>query len=145
TSLQDALVNAPQEAGRFLSGATSKVRLGALAGGTALSGGRSSLAGRSVLVATRDHFAAALALIELDGVARRLILFPGDLPSRYLSEVAIRAGADALVSDDDAIADAVNVPLRVRCTASVTAGDKTPSPYQKTEWVLLTSGTSGSP
>jgi hypothetical protein len=36
--------------------------------------------GRSVLSATTSQRAAALALIEFDGVARRTILYPPDLP-----------------------------------------------------------------
>ena len=45
--------------------------LGDLLSGTSLDGRVAELAGRSVLIATRDQFAAALALIELDGIARR--------------------------------------------------------------------------
>ena len=48
---------------------------------SALEGGRAKFYGRSVLVATRSQLTAALTLIELDGIARRLILLPPDVPS----------------------------------------------------------------
>ena len=76
-------------------------RLGDVLDGTSLGGRVAELAGRSVLVATRDQFAAALALIELDGVARRLIICTPDLPAEHLPAVVAKAGVDAIVSDHD--------------------------------------------
>ena len=59
--------------------------------GTGLGGRAAELAGRSVLVATRDQLAAALALIELDGVARRLILCTPDVTPEHLPAVVAKA------------------------------------------------------
>ena len=70
TSIRDRLGNAPEGPERFLWGATASACLGHLVSGTSLGGRAAELAGRSVLIATRDACAAALALIELDGVAR---------------------------------------------------------------------------
>ena len=56
-----------------------------LAWGSSLGGRLKELRGRSVLVATRDQLTAALALIELDGIARRMVLCPGDLARDRLS------------------------------------------------------------
>src|SRR4051812_13825053 len=85
---------------RFIHGAQASVRLGDLAGGTSLGGHLHELAGRSVLIATSDQLTAALALIELDGVARRLTLCPPDLAPGYLPGVMKNAEADAVVTDD---------------------------------------------
>jgi acyl-coenzyme A synthetase/AMP-(fatty) acid ligase len=85
------------------------------------------LAGRSVLVVARDQLEAALALIELDGTARRLILATPDLPSEHLPALVADAEVDTIVSErrEFLIPD---------------------SPFlMPTEWVLLTSGTSGAP
>ena len=43
-------------------------------------------------IATKDQFTAALALLELDGVARRLILYPHDLSAEH---VLVRRRVDA--------------------------------------------------
>src|ERR1700720_4536766 len=101
TSIRDSLGNAPEGPERFLWGATASVCLGDVLSGTSLGGRAAELAGRSVLIATRDQFAAALALIELDGIARRLIVCTPDLPSEHLPGVVAKAGADAMVSDHD--------------------------------------------
>src|SRR5277367_4597459 len=69
--------------------------------GSALGGDRPKLQDRSVLVATRNQLSAALTLIELDGLARRLILLPPDVPSAQLPAVIADAEIDAAVVDPD--------------------------------------------
>src|SRR6266550_4650278 len=87
---------------RSLWGADGGVALGDLASGSSLGARLEELAGRCVLVATADQLVAALALIELDGVARRLVLCPPDLPAKDLAHLCVAAQADALVSDGQA-------------------------------------------
>ncbi|HEV3141088.1 MAG TPA: AMP-binding protein, partial [Vicinamibacterales bacterium] len=89
-----------------------------------------ALAGRSVLVATRDPAAAAIALIELDGVARRLIVCTPDVGDDALADLAQRANADAIVDEPSIVGPSPVGELRS---------------HRATEWVLLTSGTSGKP
>src|SRR5262252_10109945 len=89
----------PQSEGRFFRGASGSVAFADLRGGTSLGGRLSELAGRAVLLATLDQLAAALALIELDGIARRIVLCPPDLAAGHLSEIAANSEADAIVSD----------------------------------------------
>ena len=57
------------------------------------------LRGRSVIIATIDQFAAAAMLIQLDGIASRIILYPPDMPREHLTFVADTAGADAIFTD----------------------------------------------
>ena len=142
-SIRDRLSNAREGPARFLWGASASVCLGHLFNGTSLGGRVAELAGRSVLIATRDHFAAALALIELDGIARRLIVCTPDLPSEHLPAVVAKAGVDAIVSDHDRGDDGLGVPLRVLCDGTVTPAREPPVACCGTEWVLLTSGTTG--
>src|SRR6266481_7915900 len=101
TSIRDKLGNASDCSGRHLCGATATVSLGDLLRGTSLGGRLLELSGRSVLLATRDQLATALALIELDGVAGRLIVCPPDIPSEHLPSVVAKGGVDAIVSDHD--------------------------------------------
>ena len=130
-------------------GATASVSLGRRLDSTALGGRVAELAGRSVLIATRDQFATALALIELDGIARRLIVCTPDLPTAHLPEVVAQAGVDAIVSDHDRGDDGAGVPLRVLCNGTVTPAAEFRIQNSEfgipTEWVLLTSGTTGAP
>src|SRR5438105_9625245 len=77
---------------RALWGAGGSVTLGDLARGSSLGGRLEELRGRSVLVATADQLTAGLALIELDGVARRLVLGPPDLPAEHVAFGARRPG-----------------------------------------------------
>src|SRR5204862_7045038 len=78
------------------------------------------LSGRSLLLATQDRLAAALGLIDLDGVARRLIICPPDLPSEHLSSVIERAGVDAIVSDRDLHYQGdLGVRLHVLCSLAI--------------------------
>ena len=143
-SIRDRLADAPEGPERFLWGATGSVPLGPRRGGTGLGGRVAELARRSVLIATRDQLATALALMELDGIARRLIIGTPDLPSEHLPAVVARAGVDAIVSDQDG-GDTLGVPLRVRCSGTVMPATETPVTCCRTEWVLLTSGTTGAP
>src|ERR1700722_6012146 len=85
-------------ADRHLHGRETSVALGDLARGTSLGGRLPDLAGRAVLIATGDQLTAALALIELDGVARRLILCPPDLSREHLPGVIADADVDAVVT-----------------------------------------------
>jgi len=109
-SIRDSLGHAPEGPERFLWGATASAGLGPRLDATALGGRAAELAGRSVLIATRDQFAAALALIELDGIARRLVVCTPDLPSEQLPAVIAKAGVDAIVSDHDRGDDGLGVP-----------------------------------
>jgi acyl-coenzyme A synthetase/AMP-(fatty) acid ligase len=148
-SIRDRLGKGLDGPPRLLCGATASVCLDRLLSATALGGRVAQLAGRSVLIATRDQFAAALVLIELDGIARRLILCTPDLASEHLPAIVAKAGVDAIVSDHDRHDDGLVVPLRVVCSSTVTAATEFQIPnstfHIPTEWVLLTSGTTGAP
>ena len=104
------------------------------------------LAGRSVLIATDRQLAAAAALMELDGIVRRLILCPPDVAPEYLPEIVARAEVDAIVSDRAmGEHESLGVELRLICSPKIWPTKSAPSrPYQ-TEWILLTSGTTGRP
>jgi acyl-coenzyme A synthetase/AMP-(fatty) acid ligase len=132
-------------ADRMIWGADGVIALEELAQGTGLGGHLAALAGRSVLLATHDQLTAALALVELDGVARRMTICPPGLPLEHLKSIAADAGADAIVRDAAApdYAD-FDMPLIVTAQARIVP-DADIAPAHETEWVLLTSGTTGVP
>ena len=145
-SLLDGICAAGNLSDRFLSGVEATVTLGALAGGSSLGGRAGELRGRSVLVWTTDQLTAALVLIELDGVARRLILCPSDFSLEHLPFVIASAGVDAIVSDRPTLeSDAPGVGLFVNCSPKIVPADGDRGAGLRTEWILLTSGTTGQP
>ena len=62
------------------------------------------LSGANVLLRTASQLFAALALIELDGVAARIVICPPDVKPEHLPDVIERAAIDVVVSDDPALA-----------------------------------------
>jgi acyl-coenzyme A synthetase/AMP-(fatty) acid ligase len=131
---------------RSLWGADGSVALGDLSRGSSLGGRLEELAGRCVLVATTDQLTAALALIELDGVARRLVLFPPDLPGEQVAFVMATAAVDAIVSDRTAPdAGTPSAGPCVLCSPKIAPAAFERTERYPTEWILLTSGTTGLP
>lgn len=142
-SLWRALRRAGDLGNRWLWDCDAGVNLAALAGGSSLGGGRDALRGRAVLIATQDQLAAALALIELDGLARRIVLLPPGLSAEQVSAILARAGIEAIVGDRSAALTTID--FFVACTPRIAPAACRRVPQVETEWVLLTSGTTGPP
>ncbi len=146
TSLWSALTGIGNLTNSALCGADSRVILGDLLQGSSLGGRCEELRGRSVLIATGEQITAALALIELDGVARRIILCPSDLPPQHLPLVMDEADADAIVTDRSMLGpDIPEVPSFLACDAKIVPSEPDRRVSHQTEWILLTSGTTGLP
>src|SRR5271156_4538860 len=67
--------------------------------GTSLKGRLGDLGEKAVLVAARSPPTTALALIELDGVARRLTILPPDADPDHFAPIIAAAEVDAVVVD----------------------------------------------
>src|SRR5438445_618418 len=76
---------------RYFRGAHESVAFTDLITGSSLGGRCGAFQGRSVLVATREQLTAALAMIELDGIARRLVICPPDVPRDHLRAIVATA------------------------------------------------------
>ena len=83
-----------------------------------------------MLLAMHEQLSTAIALLELDGVARRLVLCTPDLTPQTQNEVASVAQTDAVLADLNPVPTHAAIERRADTA---------------TEWVLLTSGTTGSP
>jgi acyl-coenzyme A synthetase/AMP-(fatty) acid ligase len=125
--------------------ADATVRLADLTHRSSLSRRLDELRGRSVLIATQDQLTAALACIELDGVARRIVLCPPGVARGHLPGVIKSSGADTCVRDSSGLdTEGLDIPLCV--TMEWPVGGKVARRHSHdTEWVLLTSGTTGTP
>jgi acyl-CoA synthetase (AMP-forming)/AMP-acid ligase II len=143
-SLRDCVANATAE--WFFRDRIAQARAHDLVGGTSLGGQLAELVGRSVLVATSSQLTTALALIELDGVARRLTVLPPDTATDHLGALIERAQADAIVIDGGSQDYAAfKFPIQVTCAPEIVPTTQDALPRAQTEWLLLTSGTSGVP
>jgi acyl-coenzyme A synthetase/AMP-(fatty) acid ligase len=122
------------------------VALPDLATGSALGVRLDDLRGRSVLLWTSDQITAALALIEIDGIVRRLVLCPPDADPARLPYVVATADVDVLITDrpDEAVRGA-GVERIVHCERTVRRVAVDRAPEHATEWILFTSGTTGDP
>jgi acyl-coenzyme A synthetase/AMP-(fatty) acid ligase len=141
--LRDALRAGSDDPARMLWGAKASLSLSDVARGTGLGGRLGELAGRSVLVRTSDQLTAALALIELDGVAARMVLCPPDLDPAHLASVIATAEVDAVVSDLHEEGPGGAPLYRLALPLAPLAAQ--PSKALDTEWVMFTSGTTGVP
>jgi acyl-coenzyme A synthetase/AMP-(fatty) acid ligase len=130
--------------GAALHAADRSVALSEVAGGFSLDCEPDELRGRSVLLRTRSQISAALALVDLDGVAWRVVICPPDFDPAHLEDVIARAEIDLVASDDETLlpggldVDLVRIgaprPMMVKAGAA-----------SATEWVMFTSGTTGAP
>ena len=116
-----------------------------LATKTGLGPHRAALEGRAVLVRTRAQIAAAQALVELDGLARRLVLCPPDLDPAHLPGVIERAELDAVVTDDAALAPEGLTAFVLSAPTQPLSAEPELSESRASEWLMFTSGTTGAP
>jgi acyl-coenzyme A synthetase/AMP-(fatty) acid ligase len=143
--LWDAMHTDAPPAGSFHSSGAS-VRLADLTGASILGGRLEELRGRSVLIATREQLVAALALVELDGVAQRIVLCPPDLAAAHFPHVIKTSQAVAWVRDAGMPEEnGTDLDICVTAQPRLTPQQLTRRRSHETEWVLLTSGTTGVP
>ena len=140
------LVSEHASKGSMLFGAEQSVALSDLGAATSLDWRERDLSGRSVVIFVDDQLSAALALIELDGTARRMVICPPDLDPSRLPQIIVDAEADAIVvgRDQHLSADFPGLPI-IRCGLPLAPRVGEASEAIATEWALLTSGTSGPP
>jgi acyl-coenzyme A synthetase/AMP-(fatty) acid ligase len=145
-SLRDSLRRAADLSGLYICDRERTAPLCDLLRGSYLGGHLAEMRGRSVLIATRDQLATALALIELDGIARRFVICPSDVAPQQLTAIIADAEIDAIVSDraaSDFGARRLELCVEPSLHLAPIAGDVEAG--HATEWVLLTSGTTGTP
>ena len=130
---------------RMLWAPSADLTIRAMAGGSCLDGSPLTPVGQSVLVRTREQISAAKALVELDGLARRLILCPPDLAEDHLP-VVVRDGEVTMV-----VADQIEMSPTLAALPHLMIGDPHPCEPRpsgepvRTEWAMFTSGTTGPP
>jgi acyl-coenzyme A synthetase/AMP-(fatty) acid ligase len=134
----------PELKGRTLSDARQVVSLTDILGETCLGGRLGELAGRSVLLAIEDQLISAVAMTEVDGVAWRMLLCPPDFNADHNQTLIEDADIDVVVTDHPARWKDAGVYLVVAAKSPVRAAARAKT-KRTTEWLMLTSGTSGAP
>jgi acyl-coenzyme A synthetase/AMP-(fatty) acid ligase len=134
----------PELKGRSISDARQVVSLTDILEQTSLGERLGELSGRSVLLAVADQLLSAIAMTEIDGRARRMLLCPPDLNAGQVRTLIDDAEIDAIVTDQPSCwADAGVYLVAAHRTPERTA--KKAKTERATEWLMLTSGTSGVP
>ena len=145
-SLRQAVACAESLGPASVAGADVQFSWSQLTESTTLEGGCQAFVGRSVLIAHQDQMATIATLLELDGWAKRVVLYPADLSLAHLEFVAQAAAVDVLVTDRDTEQyPSLGIPI-VRLSSGSSSSPATHAVgASPTEWVLLTSGTTGRP
>src|SRR5215475_16160099 len=141
-ALRDYLT--PELTGRTISDAAATVSLTDALAQSCLGGRARELSGRSVLLSVSTQLMAALAMIELDGIAKRMLLCPPDLNPDHIQALIDDADIDAIVTDEPPRWSDAGVYQIVGARLPQPAIGETDT-QRATEWLMLTSGTSGVP
>jgi non-ribosomal peptide synthetase component F len=142
-ALRDYL--SPDLNGRTISDARQLVSLTNILGQTCLGGRPGDLSGRSVLLAAEDQLLSAIAMTEIDGVARRMLLCPPEFNADQIQALIEDADIDAVVTDHPPRWTNAGVYLVVAARAPAPAIGKKVKTGRATEWLMPTSGASGVP
>jgi acyl-coenzyme A synthetase/AMP-(fatty) acid ligase len=130
--------------GRTISDARHSASLTDIADQTCLKGRLAELSGRSVLLAVTGQFLAGLVMLEIDGIARRMLLCPPDLNADHVQAIVEDAEIDAVVTDQPDRFTASGLALLVAAGAQLQSAPRAQT-ERATEWLMLTSGTLGLP
>jgi acyl-coenzyme A synthetase/AMP-(fatty) acid ligase len=129
-----------------LHGAHASIALAELAHSSVLGGRLEELRDATVLIAVKDQLTAALVLLELDGVARRMVLCTPDLAAEHFAGVIAASQAEACVHDALGSGGvALGLRTSIQAEPLLTRSAPRGGARRATEWVLLTSGTTGAP
>ncbi|MDQ2764795.1 MAG: acyl--CoA ligase [Pseudomonadota bacterium] len=105
--------------------------------------------GQSVLVSSDRQVVFALALLQLEGLAARIVLCPPDLAPMHLPAVMAEAQVDVVVCDGTG--PAAHLPTAMPVVAFAAAPRPHSQPpgdhdrHTTTQWLLFTSGTTARP
>jgi non-ribosomal peptide synthetase component F len=135
------------EAGRFVADSAGNSPLAELLARGTIAPPLDRFHGKSLLVWCKRQRAVVETLLQLDGIAARLVLCPTDFELAHLSPVIAEAEIDAIITDSTALAEQAQdaKPVVFVEADARYAIDPAADRGLATEWVLFTSGTSDRP
>ena len=123
---------------RTISDARHTVSLTDFLQQTCLIGRPDDLSARSVLLAVSDQLISAVAMMEIDGMASRLLVCPPDLETEHVRALIEGAGIDAIVTDQPLRWSGVGV-YQVAAVRLPVWSPARARARRTTEWLTLTS------
>jgi acyl-CoA synthetase (AMP-forming)/AMP-acid ligase II len=129
---------------RFVADASGRARLADLLTPTRPATLVEQFRQRSVLISARRQLPAVLAMLQLDGVARRILLTPPDVSPGHLPAIIAEAEVDTVVCDGTGPAAQASIDVPTVPLDAAAAMADVPREVD-TEWLLFTSGTTGRP
>ena len=150
-SLWDLTAGAGLAPERFVADAGGRANLADLESGNTLAVPAQDFRGKSVLISSHRQLAFVLVLLQLEGIAARIVLCPPDLAPAHLPAVLAEARVDAIVCDGTGpAAQASDASRIVACHDAIRLDWQGPALRGSqgripTEWILFTSGTIGRP
>jgi acyl-coenzyme A synthetase/AMP-(fatty) acid ligase len=145
-SLRDLTNEAGADPGRFIADASLRLPLETQVRNTGRGDLAGSLRNQSILISATEQMTAVLALLALDGVARRILLCPPDLAAAHLPHVIAAGEVQAVLSDQPPGPDDPRATVRfITCQPNDLAPPPSDADRVATEWILFTSGTTGAP
>jgi non-ribosomal peptide synthetase component F len=135
------------ESGRFIADSAGRAALGNLLHHGTIARSLTRFRGKSLLVWCKRQRAVIETLLQLDGIAARLVLCPSDFDVAHLAPVIAEAEIDAIVTDSTALAEQARdaKPIVFVENEARYVLDLAEQGGVATEWVLFTSGTSDRP
>jgi hypothetical protein len=125
--------------GRTISDARHTVSLTDFLQQTCLIGRSEDLVARSVLLAVSDQLISAIAMMELDGLAGRMLVCPPDLEADYVRTLIEEADIDAIVTDQPSRWSGFGV-YQVAATRLPVWAPARARARRTTKWLTLMSG-----
>jgi acyl-CoA synthetase (AMP-forming)/AMP-acid ligase II len=145
-SLWDLTASGGLSSRRFVADASGRFVLADLARGRSLTVAPETLRGQSVLLSCERQLPAVQALLQLDGIARRILLCPPDLAPVHVPAVLEEGEVDAIVSDGTGpAAQSAGAVRMIGIGSQFIKNEQAPGRDSPTEWLLFTSGTTGRP
>ena len=149
-SLWDSTAASGLSVRRVVTDGAGYVALADLAQRTSLGAELELFRDASVLISCLRQLPAVLALLQLDGIARRIVLCPPDASPVHMPAVILEAQVNAIVSDGtgpaaQAVSDAPLIALHSALVANPATPPCSHDRSRQTEWLLFTSGTTGRP
>jgi hypothetical protein len=131
---------------RFVADSTGRFVLADFAQTYTLAAPPEAFRGRTVLISCHRQLPTIQVLLQLDGIARRILLCPPDLAGVHIPAVIAEAEVDVILSDGTGPAAQFDgstpvIAIGADPIKAVHDLDRT----EVTEWLLFTSGTTGRP
>jgi acyl-coenzyme A synthetase/AMP-(fatty) acid ligase len=135
------------DSGRFVADSAGRSTLGDLLSRGTIASPLARFRGKSLLVWCKRQRTVVETLLQLDGIAARLVLCPADFALEHLAPIIAEAEIDAIVTDSTALAEQARDarPIVFVEGEARYVLDPAEDRSRTTEWVLFTSGTSGRP